>query len=206
MKPQTANWFFPLRYVRTIKKLKECYDEFTKNDVCNYKIVHTESFARPLPSLYNKSQEELKEELYRILLLVYCIPGIVDKERDTVSGEQRDAIACKSNASGAVHCYNRLDFPDDMPSSLIFLGGDIRKSIELLSKRESDVTIMSELVDQQIAEKYKHNTMKQELTDVIKKFLKGDVSNAYDNNSTDKELQKFVKAGDIIFEKELKQK
>lgn len=202
----TGKSSFPLRYVRTIKKLKECYDEFTKNDVCNYKIVHTESFTRPLPSLYNKSQEELKEELYRILLLVYCIPGIVDKETDTISGEQRDAIACKSNISGAVHCYNRLDFPDDMPSSLIFLGEDIRKSIDILSKRESDVTIMSELVDQQIAEKYKHNSMKQELTDVIKKFLKADVSNAYDGNSTDKELQKFVKAGDMIFEKELKQK
>ena len=137
---------------------------------------------------------------------MYCIPGIVAKETDTVSGEQRDAIACKSNSSGAIHCYNRLDNPDDMPSSLIYLGNDIKKSMDILSKRESDVTIMAELVDQQIAEKYKHNSRKQELTDIIKSFLKTDVSNAFDNNTTDKELQKFVKAGDIIIEKELKQK
>ena len=195
-----------MRYVRSVKKLKECYDEFTKGNVCNYKIVHTESFARPLPSLYNKSKEELKDELYRILLLAYCIPGITGKEHDTVSGEQRDAIACKTNASGAIHCYNRLDHPDDMPSSLIFLGEDIRKSMDILSKREADVTIMSDLVDQQIAEKYRHNAKKQELTDTIKKFLKNDVSHVYDNNSTDKELQRFVKAADIIIEKELKQK
>jgi len=202
----TGKTSFPLRYVRTVKKLKESYDDFTKNNVCNYKIVHTESFSSPLPSIYNKSQEELREELYRILLISYCIPGILSKETDTNSGELLDAIACKSTASGAIYCYNRLDHPDDMPSSLIKFGKDIRKSMDLLCKREADVTIIANLVDTQLAEKYQHNKMKEELTLAIKKFLKETVSVAFDNNSTDKELQKYVKAADILFEKELKLK
>lgn len=200
----TGKTSFPLRYIRTVKKLKEEYDAFTKGDVCNYKIVHTESFDYPLPSIYNKTQEELRDELYRILLVCYCIPGIIEKETDAKSGEERDAVACKSNTSGTIRGYNRVDHPDDMASSYIFLADDIKKTIELLSKREADVTILEKLVDEQLSEKYQHNRMKEELTNKIKKFLKETVSSAYDNNSTDKELQKFVKAADTLFEKELK--
>jgi len=202
----TGKTSFPLRYVRSVRKLKECYDEFTKGDVCNYKIVHTESFAHSLPSLYNKSQDELREELYRILLLTYCIPGILAKETNTETGEIRDAVACKANSSGARYCYNRLDRPDDMASSHIFMSTDIRKSLDLLSKNESCVTMLSELADQQLASKYKHNDKKRELSTLIKQFLKTSVSEAYDNNMTDRQLQKFVKASDELNEKELKPK
>ena len=202
----TGKTSFPVRYVRSVKKLKECYDEFTKNNVCNYKIIHTESFARPLPSLYNKSQDELREELYRVLLLVYCIPGVLAKETDKETGEVRDAVACKQNASGVMYCYNREDRPDDMASSHVFMGTDIRKSMDRLSKREGDVSMLVDLVDKQLSEKYKHNSKKQELADTIRQFLKTTVSEAFDNNTTDKELQKYVKAADQLFEKELKQK
>lgn len=202
----TGKTSFPLRYVRTVKKLKECYDDFTKNDVCNYKIVHTESFERPLPSLYNKSQEELREELYPLLLLTYCIPGIVAKRNDASTGAEIDSIACKSTASGASYCFNRSDRPDDRPSSYIDLDSDIKKTLSALSKRETDVTMIDALIAQQLKDKFMHNTAKQTLTDTIKKFLNNEVSEAYDNNESDKEFLNFVKAADMLFEKELKLK
>ena len=201
----TGKSSFPVRYVRSVKKLKESYDEFTKNNVSNYKIIHTESFARPLPSLYNKTEEELRKELYRALLVTYCVPGILAKETDKETGEVRDAVACKQSASGAKYCYNREDRPDDMASSFIFMGADIRKSMERLIKREGDVTMLVDLVDKQLAEKYRHNTKKKELMDEIRKFLKTTVSEAFDNNMTDRELQEYVKAADLLSEKELKQ-
>jgi len=202
----TGKSSFPVRYVRSVKKLKESYDEFTKNSISNYKIVHTESFARQLPSLYNKTEEELRKELYRVLLVVYCVPGILAKETDKDTGEVRDAVACKQNASGTKYCYNREDRPDDMASSFVFMGADIRKSMERLTKREGDVTMLVDLVDKQLAEKYRHNSKKKELVDEIRKFLKTTVSEAFDNNMTDRELQEYVKAADMLSEKELKQK
>ena len=202
----TGKTSFPLRYVRTVKKLKEYYDEFTKNDLCNYKIVHTESFDRPLPSLYNKSQDELREELYPMLLLAYCIPGIIGKRTDADTGAVTDSIACKSTASGAIYCFNRDDRPDDRPSSYIDLGADIRRTLDLLSKRENDVTMIDALISQQLKDKFMHNTAKQTLTDAIKKFLNTEISEAYNNNESDKQFLSFVKAADILFEKELKLK
>jgi hypothetical protein len=202
----TGKTSFPLRYVRTVKKLKECYDDFTKNDLCNYKIVHTESFERPLPSLYNKSQDELREELYPMLLLAYCIPGIIGKRSNAETGAVTDSIACKSTASGAVYCFNRDDRPDDRPSSYIDLGADIRQTLDMLSKRENDVMMIDALISQQLKNKFIHNTAKQTLTDAIKKFLNAEVSEAYNNNESDKQFLSFVKAADMLFEKELKLK
>lgn len=202
----TGKTSFPIRYVRSVKKLKETYDEFTQNNISNYKIVHTESFEYPLPSLYNKTQEELRKELYRILLLTYCIPGILAKETDGKTGEVRDAVACKKTQKETLYCYNRLDHPNDMASAYVFMESDIRKSMEKLSQREDEVYMLSELISKQLSEKYVHNTKKKELTEEIKKFLKNDVSEAFDNNTTDRELQKYVGAADMLFEKELKQK
>ena len=86
------------------------------------------------------------------------------------------------------------------------MGADIRKSMERLTKREGDVTMLVDLVDKQLAEKYRHNSKKKELVDEIRKFLKTTVSEAFDNNMTDRELQEYVKAADMLSEKELKQK
>jgi hypothetical protein len=62
------------------------------------------------------------------------------------------------------------------------------------------------LISQQLKNKFIHNTAKQTLTDAIKKFLNAEVSEAYNNNESDKQFLSFVKAADMLFEKELKLK
>ena len=201
----TGKSAFALRYIKTIATLKEAYDKFTKGNISHYKIVHTESFYTPLPSLYDKSAEDLKEELYSLLLVAYSIPGIVENETNGETGEKNNAVALKVK-DGKRTAYNRLDLPDDMASEFIFMGKNIVDALDILSKREDNVIILSALIANQLNKKYAHNQKKEELIATIKKLLKNDIARHYDNDTTNKQLQAFVKAADKLFENELKLK
>lgn len=195
----------PLRYVASVKKLKEEYDKFVKDNVCLYKLVHTESFKTPLPSLFNKTSEELKQELYRTLLLVYSIPGIVGVETNQETGEQVNAVA-KKKSEGKDYCYCRADYPDDFASDFMYLGKTIRDTMERLSKNEGNCILLRNLVDEQLVGKYKHNDKKAELRDTISTFLRETILVEYDRNQVNEEFRKYVDAKDQLFESELKEK
>ena len=201
----TGKVAFSLRYIQSVRTLKEEYDKFIKDDICRQKLIHTESFSRPLPSLFNKSSEELKVELYRVLPLLYTIPGLVAEEENKETGEKQDAVA-KKEKNGRSFCYNRLDRPDDMASGYVFLGKGIREALSNLSKREGDVSLLVNLVEEELKNKYKRNDKKEELTAAIKKFIKEVIGVAYDNDTMNREFRAFVRATDALFEKELKLK
>ncbi|MCQ2329653.1 MAG: tubulin-like doman-containing protein [Paludibacteraceae bacterium] len=192
----------PVRYVRSVASLKERYDEFVKKEKSNKKLVHSETFAQPLPSLYNKSQQELKDELYRILLLCYCIDGILKEEINQDTGERINAVAAKLRGDSP-YCYNRNDLPNEVPSGFIFFGKTVRDSMERLSRREGDVRLLTKLIQEQLKDKYRHNDAKEGLAETIKKFLKDVIMPEYDNNVMEKEVQTYSKVVDSIVETDL---
>ena len=201
----TGKSAFALRYIKTIATLKEAYEDFTRGNIAHLKIIHTETFPNPLPSLYDKSANELREELYPLLLVAYSVPGIVEDETNGETGEKNNAIALKIKSEKKI-AYNRVDQPDDMASAFIFMGKNIVEALEILSKREGDVITIGELVTSQLVKKYAHNQKKQELTTAIKQLLKNDIARLYDNDTTNSQLQAFVRAADKLFENELKLK
>ena len=194
----------PLRYVASVKDLKGYYDMFV-NDICRYKLVHTESFKKPLPPLFDKTSEELKQELYRTLLLVYSIPGIVGVETNQETGEQVNAVA-KKKSGEKDYCYCRADYPDDFASDFMYLGKTVRDTMERLSKNEGNCILLCNLVDEQLVGKYKHNNKKAELRDAIMTFLKQTLLREYDGDQTNTEFRRYVAAKDKLFESELKEK
>lgn len=195
----------PLRYVASVKDLKEEYDKFVKDSICRYKLVHTESFKTPLPPLFDKTSEELKQELYRTLLLVYSIPGIVGVETNQETGEQVNAVA-KKKSGEKDYCYCRADYPDDFASDFMYLGKTVRDTMERLSKNEGNCILLRNLVDKQLVDKYKHNDKKAELRNAIQTFLGNTILVEYDRNQVNEEFRKYVGAKDQLFESELKEK
>ena len=195
----------PLRYVASVKDLKGYYDMFVKNDICRYKLVHTESFKTPLPPLFDKTSEELKQELYRTLLLVYSIPGIVGVETNQETGEQVNAVA-KKQKDGKDYCYCRADYPDDFASDFMYLGKTIRDTMERLSKNEGNCILLRNLVDEQLVGKYKHNDKKAELRNAIKIFLGNTILVEYNGDKMNEEFRRYVDAADKLSESELKEK
>ena len=147
----TAHSGFPLRYVDNVRVLKEKYDILTRSEV-NQMVVHTESFTKPLPALFNKSTEESSKELIPIILLAYSIEGIVVEREDVETGEKTKAFAGEKNKMGRI-------------SRWITIGDNMLETLKDLSKltRAMDASILRKRVLEEMNTNYKHREKKDQL-------------------------------------------
>ena len=131
----TAHSGFPLRYVDNIRVLKEKYDILSRNEV-NCMVVHTESFTKPLPSLFNKSNEEAQRELRPIVLLAYALGLIVERE-DPETGEKFNAFAGEKNKMGRISRWIRVE--DNIVDTVTELS-KLNKALDAASLKNSVIT------------------------------------------------------------------
>lgn len=147
----TAHSGFPLRYVDNVKVLKDKYEVLVRNEV-NYMVVHTETFAKPLPALFQKSAEANAKELTPVVLLAYTIPGIIVEQEDPETGEKRMVFAGEKNKMGRV-------------SRWVPVGDDMVNTLTELSKttRAADAATLKKRVMEELDTNYKHIDKKNEL-------------------------------------------
>ena len=147
----TAHSGFPLRYVDNVRVLKEKYNVLTRNEV-NRMVVHTESFAKPLPDLYNRTKEESEKALLPIVLLAYTLDGIIVAREDPETGEKTNCFAGEKNRMGRV-------------SRWIPVGEDIVASLKELSKttRALDAAALKKAVVEEMETNYKHIEKRKQL-------------------------------------------
>src|SRR5574344_2163545 len=84
---------FPLRYLTNVKILKKKYEDklSEQNSELNKMVLHTETFNKPLPSLFEVEVSELKEELKKPVILAFAM-GIITMQEDPTTGEHFYAI------------------------------------------------------------------------------------------------------------------
>lgn len=147
----TAHSGFPLRYVDNVKVLKDKYEVLVRNEV-NSMVVHTETFAKPLPALFQKSAEANAKELIPVVLLAYAIPGIIVEQEDLETGEKKMVFAGEKNKMGRV-------------SRWVSVGDDILKTLSDLSKttKAVDAAALKKRVMDELDTNYKHIDKKNEL-------------------------------------------
>lgn len=159
----TAHSGFPLRYVDNVRVMKEKYDVLVRNEV-NRMVVHTESFAKPLPGLFSKSKEESKKDLLPVVLLAYAIGDIIVDKEDVETGEKYKAFAGEKNRMGRV-------------SRWINVGDDIIATLEELSKvnRAIDAAALRQAVETELNTNYKHidkkNALMMKMGDLLDNVL-----------------------------------
>lgn len=99
----SANAGFPLRFLSNVKIAKEKYDALIsrQNSKCplNTMVLHTESFKEELPSLYEKTPEEIKWEIVKPLMLAYAL-GIISEQQNPVTQARFDAICIPDETFG----------------------------------------------------------------------------------------------------------
>lgn len=146
----TSHAGFPLRYVDNVKILKEKYDVLTRDEVCKM-VVHTESFAKPLPSLFNGSGADRRKELCPYVFLAYCL-DIIKEQEDHETGEKYFAFAGEKNRMGRV-------------SRWIPVGYDIIETLDDLSKmtRIDDSEALIKMVKAEMDANYKHVSKRNDL-------------------------------------------
>lgn len=147
----TAHSGFPLRYVDNLRVLKEKYDILTRSEV-NRMVVHTESFSKSLPSLFDKNSGEAEKELMPVVLLAYTIDGIVVDREDVETGEKTRAFAGEKNKMGRI-------------SRWINVGDDMIATLKELSKmtRAMDAVALKRVIVEELNTNYKHIEKKNQL-------------------------------------------
>lgn len=188
----TAHSGFPLRYVDNVKVLKDKYDVLVRNEV-NYMVVHTETFAKPLPALFQKSNVENVKELTPVVLLAYTIPGIIVIHEDPETGEKTPVFAGEKNKMGRV-------------SRWIPVGNDIVNSLNELAKttRAADAAALKKRVQEELDTNYKHIDRKNELMLKMGETLDNVLLPLVGGNENNMNFVAFNKAAEKLCDNDLK--
>ena len=187
----TAHSGFPLRYVDNVRVLKEKYDILVRNDV-NRMVVHTESFAKELPSLFNKSREGMEKELMPVLLLAYAIGTIIEEKENPETGEKEYVFAGEKNRMGRVSRWIRV-------------GENILDSLEEMSKqtRAMDAVALKKAVQDELDANYKHIEKKEALMLKMGKVLDDELLPLFNNNDRDLKFMAFNAAAEKLCDNNL---
>lgn len=149
---------FPLRFVANVAVLKGRYEEkmMGQRAAHNKMVLHTESFAKDLPSLFEKSTSQKKKELIPTALLAYAMGIVVDKT-DPTTGTSFKAI-------GFADAFGRI-------SNWLNLGKDITQTVDLLATKDVEAKTVTTLVNDKLRTEYLHidkkNALKIELGGVV---------------------------------------
>lgn len=188
----TAHSGFPLRYVDNVRVLKEKYDVLVRNEV-NRMVVHTESFAKPLPGLFAKDAGTLRKELMPVVLLAYAIGDIIVEREDVETGEKYKAFAGEKNRMGRV-------------SRWINVGEDMIETLNELSRttRAMDAAALRQAVEAEMTANYKHIDKKNALMMKMGEVLDNVLLPLVGGNDNNPEFVAFNAAAEKLCDNDLK--
>lgn len=184
---------FPLRFVANVSALRKIYEAKTTTDakaVFNKMVLHTESFKKPLPPLFNKGVPEMTKELRPYIIKAFAME-LVCKRENPDTGEH----------------YYALEMPDeDGFTTYLQLGKNVVQTIQYLASREKESETLMKQVDKAFAAGYVHNDAKVELKKKIVDLLNNQVLPLFNNNDQNVDYQLWLKDAKDIIKTELKEK
>lgn len=184
---------FPLRFVANAADLKEKYDDMLigPKAALNIMALHTESFVKPLPEIFEESIEKRKQKLIPVMILSYAMNLITDKQNPT-TGETFKAIG----------------FPDElgMVGNWINLGKDIVQSVERLVINEPAIEKVNALVAEKLKTEYLHNDKKAALKKAIAELINDHILPLFKNNDLDRNFMLYKNAAVRLVQNELAEK
>lgn len=186
---QAIHHAFPLRILLNLKKMHEQYEQLTiskeKGDLSRI-VLYSQPFESPLPLLYKRTRQQLEEALAKPILLGYAM-GLFEKSEDE-DGVTFDAI----NVS-------KTSISDNIRG-----GKGLIDTIEVLARNEKEAEKVMEFIQEVLANKFRHNAKKAELTEKIESIYKDVIASQY--NEWSAEVKKWKEIVNNLFDNELKQK
>ena len=140
-----ANAGFPLRYLENMTTLKEKYDRLLaapQKDL-NKMVLHTESFTKSLPSLFEVDRITLEQEVKPILMLAFCL-NLIQIQQDPTTGSKFYAMNIPDDIFGD----SWVKLAKDFPGCLKTLSQDIKKSKMLEAQVEKEMALKARSNDQ----------------------------------------------------------
>ena len=185
---------FPLRYVANVKELKQHYDRMIADPTegqFNRMVLHTETFEKPLPTLFEKSIVERMEELKRTLMIAMGLKLFAEKN-DPVTGER----------------FLAINFPCDFGDDWKRVGKDYLDMARNLAEQPAFAEQVERIINKTFAQQVRSNDQKAQLRRSIgMDVVRGHILNlpVCEGNEFSTEYQKYKKLAEDIFTHELKE-
>ena len=185
---------FPLRYVANVGVLKQHYDRMLADPTegqLNRMVLHTETFEKPLPTLFEKSINERMEELKRTLMIAMGLKLFAEMN-DPVTGER----------------FLAINFPSDFGDDWKRVGMDYFDMVRNLAEQPAFADQVERIVDKTFAQQVRSNDQKAQLRRSIDMdVVRGHILNlpVCEGNESSTEYQKYKKLAEDIFAHELKE-
>jgi hypothetical protein len=183
---------FPLRYVANVANLKQKYDSklIGPQAALNKMVLHTESFRKPLPSLFEKAASDKAKDLRTPVMLAFAL-DLVKEKVNPETGEHYLAIEREDEDGWTV----------ETP-----IGKDLLGAIRVLSTKDKEAGEVSAAVERIIATQYIHNEKKAELRKKIVRLVEGTILPLFNGNSQNQDYLAFKKAAMEINKTQLQDK
>lgn len=184
---------FPLRYVANVKVLKQRYDAMlaAPDKELNRMVLHTETFAKPLPAVFELTQEDLRRMVTPSVMLGYAM-GLFEEKSDPTTGER----------------FHAVGFPDEFGDiNWERLGKNIIHTLDRLSENFGLSKRIMDLVERKLKQEYRSNDQKVALRQSLLNVLKTQIlpHPVCENNEFSPVYQQYKAIAKKIFENELKE-
>ncbi len=143
----------PLRYLDNLTVLKAKYDRLlaAPEAELNRMALHTESFSKPLPPLFEMSPDEIEKAIRKPVMLAYAL-GIISQQQDPVTGQKFDAI----------------NIPDEFSdTNWVPLGKDIVGTIQTLKQDFPKAQLLQTQVEKELQKQARSNDQKAALRKAV---------------------------------------
>ena len=144
-----ANSAFPLRYLENMVTLKEKYDRLlaAPQKELNRMVLHSESFKKPLPALFEIDAREKLEMMKPKLVLAFALK-LIQQQQDPTTGAR----------------FYAMNIPDEIfGDNWVQIGKDFASSLNVLVQDHKKSKILVEQVEKELAVKARSNDQKAEL-------------------------------------------
>ena len=183
---------FPLRTVNEVKYLKEKYDWSVNGN--NQEIarwaLHSESFEKPLPDLYEytKTKIEVEEERIPIMILVYAMNLLTEKQ-DAATGET----------------YKAIGFLDEfgMIGNWVNMGKNFIESVERLVTNDSVIYKIEDLVAEKLKDEYQTDEKRVSLKNAVAELVNNHFLPLFGNNELDENFMRYKRAAAALIKNNL---
>lgn len=140
-----ANAGFPLRYLENMRMLKKKYDQLlaSPQKELNKMVLHTESFSKPLPPIFEASPEELEGSVKRLLLLAFALK-LIKPQQDPTTDEKFLAM----NEPDEIFGDNWIKLAKDFTACIKVLSHDFKKYKQLEFQVEKELRTQARSNDQ----------------------------------------------------------
>ncbi len=178
---------FPLRYVANVANLRRKYDSMMIGPKADFNrmVLHTESFRKPLPSLFEASTIENEKKLRPYITAAFAM-GLVKQRENPDTGEKYLAIETK----------DEFGFSSWTP-----IGKNFLQANTMLAQKGALAATLTKQIEKIIAEEYMHNAQKAELRAKIVDLIQNTILPLFNGNDQNKDYLAYKKSA-IDFMKE----